>query len=261
MDYLEHNRLAWNQYVEKGIEWTIPVSPAEIADARRGKWEIYLTESIPVPRSWFPAELQGVDLLCLASAGGQQGPILAAAGAAVTVFDNSPRQLAQDEMVAERDGLSIRTVQGDMADLSVFADASFDMIVHPVSNVFVPNVIPVWREAYRVLRPGGLLLSGFMNPAEYIFDLYLLYTTGEFKVRFSLPYSDLEDLPEGEHIANYGENAAFEWAHTLDDQIGGQIAAGLMITGFYESHRPNPEENPVAQYMASYIATRAEKPK
>jgi len=31
---------------------------------------------------------------CLASGGGQQGPVLAAAGAHVTVFDNSPRQLA-----------------------------------------------------------------------------------------------------------------------------------------------------------------------
>jgi len=51
---------------------------------------------------------------------GQQGPILAAAGADATVFDNSPRQLQQDCQVAEREGLDLRTVEGDMRDLSCF---------------------------------------------------------------------------------------------------------------------------------------------
>ena len=77
---------------------------------------------------------------------------MAAAGATVTVFDNSPKQLAQDRFVAERDELAIETIEGDMRDLTVFADGSFELIVHPVSNLFIPNVRPVWREAYRVLR-------------------------------------------------------------------------------------------------------------
>ena len=109
-------------------------------------------------------------MLCLASGGGQQGPILAAAGANVTVFDNSPNQLAQDRLVADREGLTIETVLGDMADLSAFPDARFDLIFHPVSNVFAPDVRPVWKEAFRVLRPGGSLLAGFMNPVQYLFD-------------------------------------------------------------------------------------------
>ena len=67
----------------------------------------------------------------------------------VTIFDNSPAQLEQDRRVAEREGLEICLVEGDMADLSVFADACFDLIFHPVSNLFVPNVLPVWREAAR----------------------------------------------------------------------------------------------------------------
>jgi len=63
----------------------------------------------------------------------------AGAGAAVTVFDNSPRQLGRDEEVAARDGLAIRTVLGDMRDLSAFPDASFDVVFNPVSNVFCPT--------------------------------------------------------------------------------------------------------------------------
>jgi 2-polyprenyl-3-methyl-5-hydroxy-6-metoxy-1,4-benzoquinol methylase len=93
----------------------------------------------PVPRDWFPAGLAGIAVLCLASGGGQQGPVLAAAGADVTVFDNSPRQLARDEEVAARDGLAIRTVLGDMRDLSAFTDGRFDLVLNPVSNVFCPD--------------------------------------------------------------------------------------------------------------------------
>src|ERR1700743_1079336 len=106
-----HNRLAWDLGVAGGgHEGTVPVGPEVRAAARRGDWSVVLIGHEPVPRDWFPAEIAGLDVLCLASGGGQQGPVLAAAGARVTVFDNSPRQLAQDGLVAERDGLTIATV-------------------------------------------------------------------------------------------------------------------------------------------------------
>ena len=166
MDVRAYNRGAWDRQVAGGNPWTVPVSAEEVARARQGDWQIVLTPTKPAPAEWFPP-LQGADVLCLASGGGQQGPILAAAGARVTVFDNSPAQLAQDRAVAEREGLEIRTVEGDMRDLSALADDAFDLIVHPVSNLFVPQVQPVWREAYRVARAGGVLLVGFANPAMY----------------------------------------------------------------------------------------------
>ena len=85
------------------------------------------------------------------------------------MFDNSERQLGQDRMVAAREGLQLSTVRGDMADLGVFADRSFDLIVHPCSNCFVPNVRPVWTEAFRVLRDGGQLLAGYSSAVVYLF--------------------------------------------------------------------------------------------
>jgi SAM-dependent methyltransferase len=256
MDIIAHNRTAWDREVEQGNEWTIPVSAEAVATARRGEWAIYLTESKPVPRSWFPADLVGVEVLCLASGGGQQGPILAAAGAKVTVFDNSPKQLSQDRRVAERDGLDIATMLGDMRDLSIFSHESFDLIVHPPSNLFVPDVRPVWREAFRVLRRGGLLLAGFLNPVEFTFD-QKLRDQGIFQVRYALPYSDLEHLTAEEHQHLYGPGATLEFSHTLEDQIGGQLEAGFVITGFYESYRV---DDPIAKHMPSYMATRALKP-
>ena len=157
MDVRGHNRKAWDKNVQDRNRWTVPVAAAAVERARNGTFDLLLTPSKPVPLDWFPV-LDGAPTLCLASGGGQQGPLLAAAGATVTVLDNSPMQLAQDTFVAERDSLSIRTVLGDMADLSAFQDDSFQLIVHPCSNCFVPNIGPVWRECFRVLRNGGALL-------------------------------------------------------------------------------------------------------
>jgi ubiquinone/menaquinone biosynthesis C-methylase UbiE len=184
-DIVQFNKRAWDRQVEQGNRWTIPASREEIERARHGYWQVLLTPSKPVPGSWFPP-LPGLDLLCLASGGGQQGPIFAAAGAKVTVFDNSPGQLAQDRMVAERDSLNIRIVEGDMVDLSCFSDESFDLIFHPVSNTFIPAVRPVWQESYRVLRSGGALLAGFNNPVIYIFD-FALYEEGILQAKYALP--------------------------------------------------------------------------
>ncbi len=256
MDVRAYNRRAWDKAVERGSEWTVPVGPEVIAAARRGEWQIILTPTRPVPRHWFPADLQGCQILCLASGGGQQGPILAAAGANVTVLDNSPRQLAQDRRVAQREGLSLRLVEGDMADLSPFPDASFDLIVHPCSNMFVPDVRPVWAEAFRVLRPGGALLAGFWNPAAYIFD-QALADEGILQVRHQLPYSDLTSLRPEERQRYLDDLQPLEFSHTLTDQIGGQLDAGFVLTGFYEDHWPGIA---LSDYMPIFIATRALKP-
>jgi SAM-dependent methyltransferase len=258
MDFLEHNRKAWDRQVEEGNIWTVPVSPEEISEARQGRWKIVLTPTKPVPAEWFPL-VKGLDVLCLASGGGQQGPILAAAGANVSVLDNSPRQLEQDRLAAEREGLKIKTVQGDMADLSVFPDESFDLIVHPASNSGVPDVLPVWREAYRVLRPGGSLLAGFGNPVIYIFD-YDKNEQGILEVKYSIPYSDLESLTEEQKQKFVEEGLPFEFGHTLEDQIGGQIEAGFVLTGFYEDSPTDFGSDPIAQFMPIFIATRAAKP-
>lgn len=254
MDVREYNRVAWDNEVERENEWTMPVSAEVIAAARQGRWEVLLTETKPVPREWFP-DLKGLDVLCLASGGGQQAPILAAAGARVTVFDNSPKQLEQDRKVSERESLNLITATGDMADLSRFADESFDLIFHPCSNLFVQSVRPVWKEAFRVLRRGGVLLAGFLNPVIFIFDGGLA-EQGVLQVRHKLPYSDVDSLTEEERERFIERGEPLEFGHMLEDQIGGQIDAGFAITGFYEDrHRTHP----AAKYMPTYIATRAIK--
>jgi SAM-dependent methyltransferase len=255
MDVRAYNREAWDREVERGNEWTVPVGEEVIEAAQRGRWEVVLTNTKPVPKEWFP-DLEGADVLCLASGGGQQAPIFAAAGANVAVLDNSPKQLAQDRFVAERDSLALEAVEGDMADLSVFPDERFDLVFHPVSNLFAPEVRPVWAEAFRVLRRGGVLLAGFINPACFIFDCELA-DSGKLRVRHPLPYADATSLSEEERERLIARGEPLEFSHTLEDQIGGQIEAGFLISGLYEDrHR----DDALAAYMPTCIATRAIKP-
>ena len=80
-----------------------------------------------------------------------------------------------------------------MRDLGHFNDSVFDLVFQPSSFSFVPDVLPVMREVARVLRPGGVYLVGFCNPAYYVFD-YDKLQAGELIVRHSIPYSDLKAL-------------------------------------------------------------------
>jgi SAM-dependent methyltransferase len=259
LDVRAYNRAAWDGEVARGNRWTVPVDDEAIAAARRGAWEILLTPSKPVPRTWFP-DLRGAVVLCLASGGGQQGPILAAVGATVTVLDNSPRQLAQDRKVAKRHALPITAVEGDMADLSAFPDSSFHLIIHPVSNCFVPDVRPVWAEAFRVLRRGGVLLAGFNNPAIYLFDYELADREGILQVKYALPYSDLTSLSAEERERTMETGAPLEFSHSLEDQIGGQLHAGLLLTDLFEDGYADEADELLTHYMPPFIATRAIKP-
>lgn len=255
MDAHAYNKDAWNKQVEGGENrWTLPVSHEIIEKARQGEFGILLTENITVPPRWFPS-LKGADVLCLASGGGQQGPILAAAGAKVTVFDNSPAQLKQDQLVAEREALVLRTVEGDAADLSMFADESFDLIFNPVSTVFMSDVRAVWRECARVLRRSGVLLTGSMNPVHYIFDLFKA-DEGILEVAYSIPYSDMTSLSEEDREEYLSKGLPLEFGHSLTDLLGGQCSAGFAITDLYEDMML---DSPLHNYHPSYIATRAIK--
>ena len=250
-DYVKDNEQVWDTKAANNEQWSAPVSAEVIAQARNGTWSIVLTPKKPVPRNWFPEDLSGKQVLCLAGGGGQQGPVLAAAGASVTVFDNSSGQLEKDRFVANRDGLAIRTVQGNMQDLSVFADESFDLIVHPWSNNYVDSVLPVWKECARILKNGGILLAGFGSPLEYIFDLEK-FERGELELKHSIPYADIEHLDEPK-VREVTAADGYCWGHSLEDQIQGQIAAGFVISGFYEDAGASLFNN----YINTSMATKA----
>ena len=256
-DVLRINSEGWDRRVAEGDVWTVPVSSEEIARARQGDWAVVLTPNKPVPRRWF-GDVVGRDILCLASGGGQQGPILSAAGARVTEYDASAAQLAQDEMVAGRDGLPLATTLGFMDDLSAFEDGAFDLILHPVSNSYAPEIEPVWRECFQVLRPGGVLLAGFMNPIVYVFDAEAA-ARGDLIVRHRLPFADVVDRSAEDLERVIGADHTVEFSHTLETQIGGQLDAGFHLVDFFEDVDRGPPARGRSLYFPTCMATRALK--
>lgn len=251
MNIAEYNQAAWDHYVDKKDQWTVPVTTEELDKARKGNWGIVLTPRKPVPHNWFPP-LKELKVLGLASGGGQQGPILAALGAEVTIFDNSQKQLEQDQKVARENDLKISTSQGDMRDLSVFEDSSFDLIFNPCSILFVDDLQKVWNECFRVLKPGGILMTGLMNPLGFQID------EKDLKLKYKQPYSDLHSLPQKELEELKKANEALCYGHSLTDQIGGQLQAGFMITHMFEDDWGGEEI--IDAYFPSFLATRAVKP-
>ena len=172
MKYIEENSRIWDERSENNDKWSIPVTSEMVKLAREGSWSIVLTPAKPVPANWFPDKLEDKKILCLASGGGQQGPILAATGADVTVLDNSIKQLEKDNLVAQRDNLKIRTVQGNMQDLSVFADESFDLtlVLGPMYHLYTKeDKQKAMAEAIRVTKRGGHIFVAYcMNEATML---------------------------------------------------------------------------------------------
>lgn len=255
MDILKHNSIAWDNEVKNKNKWTIPVTSEEVENAKNGEYRLLLTPTKAVPRDW-TSDLRGKNVLCLASGGGQQGPIFAALGANVVVFDNSKEQLSKDKMVSERDNLNIHLEKGDMRDLSRFEDETFDFIFHPVSNCFINDIKVVWKECYRVLKKGGILVSGFTNPLIYIFDSYEWEQNDKLIIKNHIPYSDIEQLPKEQLKERLDTNDTLEFGHSLQSQIGDQIDAGFLINGFYED---NSGGDLLDKYIDTYIATKSIK--
>jgi SAM-dependent methyltransferase len=252
---IKFNERAWDISVEEQNCWTIPVNQEELDLARKGNPRIVLTPTTPVPQDWL-GSLNGKKVLALAGGGGQQGPLLAAAGALVTVFDISSKQLEVDKKVSTKENLNIRTVQGDAADLSFFSDCEFDLIVNPVSNCFFPDLMSVWKECSRVLKFNGDLLVGFTNPIVYCFD-FEKANRGEFQMKYKQPYSDLESLDENEKKRFLRKQTPLEYGHSLTSQMGGLIKEGFSITGFFEDKWHTNE--PINKFLPQFISIKAKK--
>ena len=185
-NYQDINAAAIDRWCGEGWEWGQPVSHEVWLRAKAGSWDVLLTPTKPVPHEWF-GDLAGKRVLGLASGGGQQIPIFAALGAKCTVLDYSPMQCESERIVAEREGYEVEILRADMTQPLPFSDETFDLIFHPVSNCYIEDVRPVFRECWRVLKAGGALLSGLDNGVNYIVG------EDETAIVRGLPFNPLKD--------------------------------------------------------------------
>src|SRR6185503_6285232 len=137
-----HNRRAWDEMAAKGQRFTRAAADDDFANPLATVDQV----------GWLGADIRGKRLLCLAAGGGKHGPLYAAAGAVVTVLDLSPAMLELDRQVATERRLALRTIEGSMDDLSMLAAGEFEIVIHPVSTCYLPQIAPVYREVARVTR-------------------------------------------------------------------------------------------------------------
>lgn len=248
--YQEINARTIDKWVEEGWKWGQAISHEAFLTARSGDWQVVLTPTKPVPHDWF-GDLNGQAVLGLAIGGAQQMPIFCALGAVCTVLDYSAAQISNEELVAKREGYQIKAIRADMTKALPFADESFNLIFHPVSNCYVEEVKPIFRECYRILKPGGILLCGLDTGVNFIVD------DEEKSIINRLPFNPLKN-PEQRAQLEAGDSG-MQFSHTLEEQIGGQLEAGFILTHLFED--TNGEGRLCELDIPTFIATRAVKAK
>lgn len=250
-EYILENQKRWNRVSSRQtVPYTIPYSHEELTAMKGKPMAVALTVGASVPLSWFE-KAPGKKLLGLACGGGQQGPVFAMNGYETTIMDFSESQLKKDRQVANREGLSLITVQADMTKTFPFDDQSFDIIFCPVSNVYIENLDTMWREAYRVLKKGGLLMVGYMNPWIYMYDGEEVWEQPEkeLSLTYRLPFNSRQLEATGQLSINPDDG--YEFSHTLEEQIRGQLKQGFAMIDFYESKDKN---NRLSVFGSDYLA-------
>ena len=229
-----------DRLVEQGVNWSACATAEQLQSAREGRLELLVGSEGAIPAEWL-GDLRGKKVLCLAGAGGFQAPLLACAGAAVTLLDLSERMLDKDRAVAAREGLDLRIEHGNMCDLSRFEDGAFDLVFNPPSLFYVLDVNVVFKEVYRVLKPGGSFIMIASNPIAYICDWD--EQLGVYKAVNRMPYRSTDHADQGDWI---------EYGHTMESYIGGQLQCGFVLTGYKEAQMEDITE--------LYFMTKAVKP-
>ena len=249
MKYTKVNGQIFNAWKEKyNLPWMKPISHEDFVKAGKGEELLTLTPLRKVPFSWY-GNCKGKKVLGLASGGGQQMAILTALGAECTLLDISDEQIESDRLVSEREGYSITIIKGDMTEKLPFDDETFDMVINPVSNHYIEKVEPVFVEVARVLKKGGTFLAGLDN------GLYWAFDEDTNQLAYRLPFNPLED--ENIKKALLEEDMAYIFSHTLEEQLGGQLKAGLIIKELLEDLN---DEGPFFDYnVPTFILTRAIK--
>lgn len=247
--YQDVNARVIGGWIKEGWEWGTPIDHETYLRALEGDWQLLLTPTKPVPQAWFPP-LRGAEVLGLASGGGQQMPILTAAGASCTVLDYTPAQLESERLVAEREGYYLDVVQADMTKPLPFEDDYFDLVVNPVSLCYVREIQSIFYEVARVLRPGGVLLAGWDTGFNYVVD------DAEERVVRGLPYDPLADpsLLEQDDVNEVG----LQFSHTAGELLCALLRAGLVIDDVYDDI--NGEGRLSELGIPTMMAVRAHKP-
>ena len=248
-EYRDRNRRVWNQLAASGSLFATVATDEEVADPLRTL----------DGRGWLPQSVYGKDVLCLASGGGWQAILYAAAGAHVTVVDLSDEMLQLDIQEARRRRLSVRTVQASMDDLSDLGDSTFDIVHQPVSSCYVPELRSVYDEVARVLRDEGIYISQHKQPTS----LQISHRTERQQFVIGVEYYQKGPVPR-QSDESYRETGAVEYLHRWDQLIGDLCHAGFVLEDLSEPLRADYSVDVAhygyrGRYIPPYVRLKARR--
>jgi len=248
--YQSHNAKAWDALARDGVPLATPASDAELKEPLR----------TVDPAGWLGGDIRGWRVLCLAAGGGRHSALYAAAGGMVTVVDISGEMLALDRAVSAERGFDVRLVQTSMEELSMFADNEFDLVIHPVSTCYVPDVQPVFRAVARIVRPTGLYVSQHKSPVSLQASLK---PESSGKYALSEPYYQTGPLPAAE-ASRVRERGTLEYLHRWEELIGGICRAGFVIEDLLEPLHAHGDASAGsfadrAKFVAPYVRIKARR--
>ena len=249
--HVQHNARAWDALARERVALATPARDEELRHSL----------ATVDPAGWLGGNIGGWNVLCLAAGGGRHSALYAAAGAVVTVVDISGEMLALDRAVAAERGFDVRLVQTSMDELSMFAAGEFDLIIHPVSTCYVPDVQPVFRAVARVVRSGGLYISQHKSPVSL--QASLRPESGSGNYTLDQPYYRERPLPSAEP-GRLREHGTLEFLHRWEQLLGGICRAGFVIEDLLEPlHAEKEAEHGGfahrAQYVAPYVRIKARR--
>ena len=236
-DLARFNGERWDELARAGIEYARPYLDLDERSARA-----------LVDAEGFIGDARGLDVLCLASGGGQQTAAFGLLGANVTCLDISEEQLEGDRVAADHYGLDIKTELGDMRDLSVFGEDAFDIVWHGHSLNFVPDARLVFRQVSEALRRGGIYHLSCSNPyshgideEEWNGDSYPLrnrYVEGEV----TYPTGD-EWTFRAQDGSRRRVQGPREFRHSMETLLNSPIELGFTLLRMGEVTHFDPEED------------------
>jgi ubiquinone/menaquinone biosynthesis C-methylase UbiE len=149
--------------------------------------------------------IDGRDVLEVGCGTGKNTRWLAARARRVVAMDFSPGMLdvARGRVPSER----VTLVQHDIRELWPVDDASVDLVIGNLILEHVSNVAPIFAEAARVLRPGGVMYSCELHPYRQLRGGQAHFT----------------DEWSGEVVF------APAFQHTIAEYVNAAIASGLSI--------------------------------
>jgi SAM-dependent methyltransferase len=223
-DYVLRNRAHWDKHAPAWVEggernW--------VSEPLWGIWGIPETELRLIPD-----DMTGMDAIELGCGTGYVSAWLARRGARVVGIDNSEGQLATARRLAEEHGVDLELIHGNAEEVP-YPDESFDFAISEYGAAIWADPYKWIPEAWRLLRPGGLLVFLGNHPLTMIVQHH--DTDDPLTRKLLLPYFGMHRIDWTDP-----DDEGTEFNLPISDWVSLFNEVGFEILDYFELQAPGP---------------------